>query len=434
MEGYNGNAVDYNLDNVRFSVPSTMHEDFSSNPGWVSSDTNQVAWDAGSQTLHGNQPNTQTSAAYKKVNWDGRTAFLLEWDAKANSIQWSAGITFGLFDSSLNFTSQCIVGDFGVGDGGYIMTLKASGDGGAIAVGEATGWQTGVWYRSSIQYDPTTAKFQMTVRNRVTDQLIIQTNAILAGAFSNVFYLGVSRKHMEGYNGNAVDYNLDNVRFCPGFVKNSDVSGAVTYSGPQTGTVRIVANRITDALTSTHSATTPSVGAYSLTNLPTRTRYALLAFIDSNINGSNDFWEAQAQYIANPLDLYLDESGVNFALSDPDTDDDTLPDWWEMFYFGNIAQSWDDNPDGDKFPNAQELANNTNPTQFDIGPALIWTAVEIGWDSVAGTNYQVQWASKLNTNDWHNLGSPVTGNGTTNTVFDSIRDINSRFYRVTLAP
>jgi hypothetical protein len=61
---------------------------------------------------------------------------------------------------------------------------------------------------------------------------------------------------------------------------------------------------------------------------------------------------------------------------------------------------------------------------------MIWTAVEIGWESTSGTTYQVQWCSNLTSNDWQNLGVPLVGTDGTNTVFDSTRGLQHRYYRV----
>jgi WD40 repeat protein len=125
---------------------------------------------------------------------------------------------------------------------------------------------------------------------------------------------------------------------------------------------------------------------------------------------------------------------ISPAMGVRDSDGDGLPDWWEIEHFGNLAQTGGADPDGDGYTNLQEYQNGTDPTVFDIGPMSIWTAVEVGWRSVAGTNYQVQWASALATNQWYNLGSPITGNGSTKTIFDSCRGQPQKFYRVMLAP
>ena len=46
--------------------------------------------------------------------------------------------------------------------------------------------------------------------------------------------------------------------------------------------------------------------------------------------------------------------------------------------------------------------------------------VEIGWDSLAGVSYQVQYRSDLTTNIWTNLGGPVSATPPWNTVTDVI--------------
>jgi hypothetical protein len=66
--------------------------------------------------------------------------------------------------------------------------------------------------------------------------------------------------------------------------------------------------------------------------------------------------------------------------------------------------------------------------------AKIYSAAEIDWSSQTNVNYQVQYSTALNTNNWLNLGNQVTGNGSTNTVFDSIRGQTQRFYRVLTLP
>ncbi len=60
----------------------------------------------------------------------------------------------------------------------------------------------------------------------------------------------------------------------------------------------------------------------------------------------------------------------------------------------------------------------------------IFRAVEIAWPSVAGAQYQVQWADDAGTSAWSSLGSLVTGNGGTNSVFDRSEGHDRRFYRV----
>ncbi len=48
-----------------------------------------------------------------------------------------------------------------------------------------------------------------------------------------------------------------------------------------------------------------------------------------------------------------------------DTDQDGLPDVWEMLHFGNLNQNGTDDPDNDQFINLQEFQNGTDPNNPD---------------------------------------------------------------------
>ena len=61
--------------------------------------------------------------------------------------------------------------------------------------------------------------------------------------------------------------------------------------------------------------------------------------------------------------------------------------------------------------------------------------VEICWNSVSNTMYQVQYQQALTTNDWVNLGPPVSGNGFKNCVTDPVaQGQTQRVYRVVPVP
>jgi hypothetical protein len=75
-----------------------------------------------------------------------------------------------------------------------------------------------------------------------------------------------------------------------------------------------------------------------------------------------------------------------------------------------------------------------DPAGTNAVTVSIYTAVGINWISSTNQNYQVQYTSALNPNSWSNLGPPVAGNGTNNTVFDPIGSQSARFYRIIPLP
>ena len=145
----------------------------------------------------------------------------------------------------------------------------------------------------------------------------------------------------------------------------ADISGIITYTGPQTGVVYVgVAPSFNSwALTNTIMLTSPE--AYTLTNVLGETSQWIKAWRDSDADGSNDFWEAAGSYTSNPAYLTNDITGVNIMLSDPDTDNDGLPDWWEMLHFGTLSFGPGDDTDGDGLTNQAEFQLGTNPAEAD---------------------------------------------------------------------
>jgi hypothetical protein len=59
--------------------------------------------------------------------------------------------------------------------------------------------------------------------------------------------------------------------------------------------------------------------------------------------------------------------------------------------------------------------------------------VRLCWGSLSNRLYQVQYQSALTSNNWMNLGAPITGSGATDCATDSVTD-ERRVYRVLLLP
>ena len=111
-----------------------------------------------------------------------------------------------------------------------------------------------------------------------------------------------------------------------------NLSGAITYTGPQTGVIYVVActNGTDWAWAKYDSLTNP--GSFTITHLPPNTDYWVRAWRDSNGDDQPTSWEACGSHNSNPVFLDDNRTGQDIALADPDDDGDEIADWWEVRY------------------------------------------------------------------------------------------------------
>jgi len=188
--------------------------DFSSDPGWTTNDPAKLSWDSATETFHGTQINTEGTYAIKPIpGLDNSKAWRLEFDSKINSNQWSAGLTFGLFDSRLLYPYANII-DMSQSDGGQGTNLTSGPESANWTFSPA--WTTDTWYHSVMDYDPASQQIKATIFKRDLGEffLSLTTGGVLFSG--ETYYLGVSRLHMKGnppgaWGGATVDYNIDNI-------------------------------------------------------------------------------------------------------------------------------------------------------------------------------------------------------------------------------
>ena len=164
------------------------------------------------------------------------------------------------------------------------------------------------------------------------------------------------------------------------------ISGTTFYAGRQTGPMWVVANTNSEGLHKEQATTITSPGPYTITDVPLSRNYWVLAFCDSNGNGSNDLYEAQGVYANNPLNLINEMADINVTLTDPDTDADHLPDWWEIRHFSDLDEVATENPDGDSFDNLAEYLGDSDPNDPGSlpGPVAYYRFNEAAWNGVLG--------------------------------------------------
>lgn len=82
--------------------------------------------------------------------------------------------------------------------------------------------------------------------------------------------------------------------------------------------------------------------------------------------------------------------------TNPDSDNDTLMDAWEIQYFGNLNQGATDDPDLDGFTNKEEQDAGTDPTSA-VPTSLTATGtapteIQLAWDSNSNVTYNIYWS------------------------------------------
>jgi len=101
-------------------------------------------------------------------------------------------------------------------------------------------------------------------------------------------------------------------------------------------------------------------------------------FVEWRVDGAR---QPDATNVAvNPVTgLLMNTSRVAVAVympEDVDSDEDSLPDWWEFHHFGSLSLSQYDDPDGDLYLNQEEFQDRSNPRDplsIPSGPTVAHT-------------------------------------------------------------
>jgi hypothetical protein len=175
-----------------------------------------------------------------------------------------------------------------------------------------------------------------------------------------------------------------------------NISGTISYAGPQTGTIYVIACTSDTGWVAAQYTTNATPGSYTITHLPPAAYYWVKAWRDTSGNGSNTFWEAWGT-AGNSVYVETNVTGVSITLDDPDSDGDTLPDWWEVKYgldplngnAANAAAWW--KLDEGSGTNIQDSTTNTNTGALFNALSNAWTyGVMSNAVSFDGSNAYVQ--------------------------------------------
>jgi predicted outer membrane repeat protein len=183
-----------------------------------------------------------------------------------------------------------------------------------------------------------------------------------------------------------------------------NVSGTISYSGRQTGTVWVIAVTSSNSWSTNYAKALSVPGPYQIPNVPA-TNLWLKAWMDSNGNGATNATEAWGACTNNPVLVTNCVTGKDITLADPDLDGDTLPDWWEVKYFGS-ATNWTGagDPDGDQYTNIEEYQADTDPTNsashpWNISGTVTYTGPQTGTLYIIASTSSTGWvAAQYTTN------------------------------------
>ena len=145
--------------------PAIYATDFSSDPGWITANTDRFHWRPSDETYYANPINVDRGGyyAYQEVDYRGGD-FCLRWDMVAYSVDYACDLNFGMFDAtnisdSLEGISDSLEGQwfrvaFTTEDRGRTVVLSwAKGsDHGAISP-MTPQWSPNVWYSIVVKYD-----------------------------------------------------------------------------------------------------------------------------------------------------------------------------------------------------------------------------------------------------------------------------------------
>jgi subtilisin family serine protease len=121
-----------------------------------------------------------------------------------------------------------------------------------------------------------------------------------------------------------------------------------------------------------------------------------------------------------------------------DTDSNSLPDWWELQYFGQLTGTNPNaDPDHDGMNNLAEWIAGTNPTnaasvlRLTLVSATNANNVVVSWPSVAGRNYWLARSTNLLTGFNSVVGTNIAATAPTNVLTDTaVLPGTTRYYRV----
>jgi hypothetical protein len=131
---------------------------------------------------------------------------------------------------------------------------------------------------------------------------------------------------------------------------------------------------------------------------------------------------------------------VTLDLSNDDTDQDSLPDWWEQMIFGNLTTAGKNTDfDGDGAPDRHEFLAGTDPEDSQSALRMLsarritGSKISVRWVGLAGQTYALERSTNLLEGFTQVVRDNIAGTPPSNTVTDTnAPGPGPFFYRVRL--
>jgi hypothetical protein len=314
------------LNNAKAQWTLVYEEDFSSDPEWVTNNPSSCYWNSAEENYY----------AYLENHWNGTGTYAVKeimpvnnsfryiFDIKISSVEYSSGVTLGLFDSDIQvYYPSCSVVDFSYVDAGNVVSLTSClSNGNSPYQTDPIQWSTGLWYHIETEYNASTA----TVQCEISQDGSVVSNLInnLDGTFAGLTNIGLSRMLNLGYSGYTTIVYVDNVQLWVGeeiIVTDDFEDGVINpelwvwgwgkrgVGGPGTGTYQgeVIEDTTTypDGNLLLHGEMTPTGGTYGGETW-LRTLYDLNDGMNHLINftwsfdcDGSDYWDFVAFQICN---------------------------------------------------------------------------------------------------------------------------------------
>jgi len=169
--------------------------DFSTDPGWTTSDPANYFWNGAGGNCYIKQVNINHGGnyAYHDVGYDGGS-FKLDYDIKMVQGGYASAVSFGLYDTDLNAdeNGSFVQVLFVTEDRGQpvLMNSRNASDVHTFDLSAQPQWTADVWYRVSMEYHSDTGSFIARVTDLAAGTLV-GTKSTAVGPFGlDMDYLG----------------------------------------------------------------------------------------------------------------------------------------------------------------------------------------------------------------------------------------------------